>query len=356
MTIATGTRVSLRRARLLDRPRVYEWLAQSDLTHNVMGPPMFPDYAVPTLDEFSADYVNSYYDGTRPYSGRMFVIATGGEDVGCVSHGPIDLLNDVVELDLWLAERRLTGRGIGSEALVLLADWLQANYGVNRFLVRPSRRNVRALRAMRRAGFRETDLPAAEVIDKLQLPKGDYADEVLLFRILPVPSSTLAQDPRRTYVFLDSEFTSLARPELISIGAVATDSTAFYAEVNGWTPERSSEFVRQVVLPLLDGDAVPLEMAAEAFIAWLDERSGRAPTTIVSDSGYDRWALAELLGREDLPAGVEWKRVPVTYEDMDAATRRLNLRRHHALDDARALRQLLLYPDEAETTTDLKPM
>ena len=186
MTIATGSRVSLRRARLADRPRVYEWLVHSDLTPNVFGP-LFPEREVPTIEQFASRFVNACFDGTRPYSGRVFVIALGGEEIGSVAHGPIDLLNDVVELDIWLAEKRLTGRGVGSEALVLLADWLQANYGVNRFLVRPSRRNVRALRAMRRAGFRETDLPAPEVIATLHLPTGQYADEVLLFRILPVP-------------------------------------------------------------------------------------------------------------------------------------------------------------------------
>jgi RimJ/RimL family protein N-acetyltransferase len=341
MIIVNGNKVSLKRARLLDRPRVYEWLAQSELTADMMGPPLYPDHPIPTLEEFSSDYVNSYFDGTRPYAGRMFIISAAGDDIGCISHGPIDLLNDVVELDIWLAERRLAGRGLGAEAMVLLADWLQAHYGVNRFLVRPSRRNVRALRSMRRAGFRETDLPAAEIIEKLQLPKGDYSDEVLLFRILPVPPASIALDAGRTYVFLDSEFSSLTNPELISIGAVATDSTAFYAEVRGWNPERASEFVRQVVMPLLDGDAVPLDMAADAFCAWLDERAGRAPTTIISDSGFDRWALAELLGREDLPGGVDWKRVPISYEELDEATRMLKLRRHQALDDARALRHLV---------------
>jgi RimJ/RimL family protein N-acetyltransferase len=343
MTIATGARVSIRRAHLADRPRVHEWLVQSDLSDSMFGP-LFPEREAPTLEQFASDYVNSYFDGTRPYSGRMFIIALGSDDVGCMSHGAIDLQNDVVELDIWLSERRLSGRGIGSEALVVLADWLQANYGVNRFLVRPSRRNVRALRAMRRAGFRETDLPSADVIQALQLPRGDYADEVLLFRILPAPPAMLRRDPLRTYVFLDSEFSSLSTPELISIGAVSTDSTAFYAELRGWSPERSTDFVRQVVVPQLDGDAVAHEVAAEAFSNWLDERTGRAPTTIVSDSGYDRWALAELLGSEDLPVGVEWKRVAVPYEEVDRATRELNLRRHHALDDARALRHLLLNP------------
>ena len=151
MTITSGTRVSLRRARLQDRPRVYEWLVQSDLTPNVFGP-LFPEREVPTLEQFGTRYVNSYFDGTRPYAGRLFIIAAGSDEIGCVSHGPIDLLNDVVELDIWLAEKKLTGRGMGSEALVLLADWLQANYGVNRFLVRPSRRIARSARTLRRAG------------------------------------------------------------------------------------------------------------------------------------------------------------------------------------------------------------
>lgn len=350
MTVATGSRVSIRRAQLQDRPRAHEWLVRSDLTPQVYGP-LFPERAAPTPDQFAAHYVNSYFDGTRPYAGRMFVIEAGDADAGCIAHGPIDLLNDVVELDIWLAGSQHGGRGIASQALAVLAEWLQATYGVNRFLARPSRRNVRALRALRRAGFREADAPAPEVVAKLGLRAGDWADEVLLFRVLPVPSSILLREEGRTYVFFDSEFTRFLEPELISIGAVATDATAFYAELHGWSPERTSDFVRQVVLPLLDGDTVPPEMAAEAFAAWLGERAGRAPTTLISDSAFDRWAIAELLGTEDLPAGVEWKHVAVVYEALDQATQALGLRRHHALDDARALRYLLL-DAQASPATD----
>lgn len=342
MTTINGPKVTLKRAHGSDRARLYEWLIGSDLTGNLMGGAMFPDRPIPAMDAFAATYADHYFDGTRPYAGRMLLIAARGEDVGCISHGPIDIINDVVELDIWLAERRVAGHGIGSEALITLCDWLQASYGVNRFLVRPSRRNVKALRAMRRAGFRETDLPAQEVIAKLSLPPGDYADEVLLFRILPPPSAILRPDPGQTYVFIDSEFTSFQAPQLISVGAVATDSTAFYAELDGWDRSRASDFVKDTVIPLLDGDAVPVAVGAEALTEWLGERARRTPTTIISDSGFDRWALAELFGGEDLPANVRWQRVPVAYESLDEAAQRLNLRRHHALDDARALRQLVL--------------
>jgi diamine N-acetyltransferase len=154
MTAIAGTKVTLRRARDTDRARIYEWLIGSDLTANLMGAPMFPDRPIQSFEQFSQSYPRHFYEGTRPYAGRMYVITAQGEEIGCISHGPIDVLNDVVELDIWLAERRVAGHGYGSESLVVLCDWLQVNYGVNRFLARPSRRNVKALRAMRRAGFR----------------------------------------------------------------------------------------------------------------------------------------------------------------------------------------------------------
>ncbi len=96
-------------------------------------------------------------------------------------------------------------------------------------------------------------------------------------------------------------------------------------------------------MPLLDGDAVPLEIGAEALDGMArGTRRAAAPTTIISDSGFDRWALAELFGRENLPANVRWQRVPIAYEALDEVAQQLNLRRHHALDDARALRHLVL--------------
>ena len=194
------------------------------------------------------------------------------------------------------------------------------------------------------AVFARPTCPRRRSSPNSHLPKGQYADEVLLFRILPVPPATLRPDDRRIYVFLDSEFTSLVRPELISIGAVATDATAFYAEVRGWSPR--TQF--RVRAPGRDAAARwrcgGARRGGRGVHGLADERTGRAPTTIISDSGFDRWALAELLGHEDLPAGVEWKRVAVAYDELDNAVRGLQLRRHHALDDARALRHLLLNP------------
>ena len=342
LPIAMGLKVVLRRAEMADRSMVYAWLAASDLTASHLGPPLFADHPPPSFEQFCDDFPQHLFDGSRPFAGRGLIVHADDRDVGFICHGAVNLCKDVVDLNIWHSTRRDCGRGYGSEALIVVCDWLQESLGVNRFLMRPSRRNVRALRALRRAGFRETDLHNRDVVEKLSLPPGRYSDEMLMFRILPPPRVRLALEPRHTYVFVDSEFTSLAEPRLISVGAVATDSTAFYCELDDWSHERCSEFVRDTVLPLLDGDAVPHMVAAESFLRWISERAAKSPTTIISDSGFDRWAVADLLGREDLPAGVDWLRVPVPYEELDTAAASLGLRRHHALDDARALRHLVL--------------
>jgi len=350
--LVQGARVGLRRAQPADVPRAWRWLAQSDLTPRRLGPPYFPDHPAPSLAAFRNDFAPHFFDGSLPYEGRGFVIRSPaeGRDLGFISHARIDVLNDVACLDLWLSDSSASGRGYGSEAIGLLCDWLQAHRGINRFLLRPSRRNVRALRAMRRAGFRETDLPAAQVLDKLALPRGEYSDEVLLFRFLPLPSQRLQPGTGICNVYVDSEFTRLVQPQLLSVAAVADDGAEFYAEIadtlelsaGGPLPERCSEFVRKVVLPLLEGKPQPRAAVSKQFVDWLAQRGRHAPVTLVTDSGFDRWALAELLQQEDLPAGVTWLRVPVAYETLDRMAISLDLRRHHALDDARALREAVI--------------
>lgn len=342
MIVASGQKVALRRATIEDRANAYEWMARSDLTPGMLGAPVFADLPVPGYETFCELYEPYYFEGSRPFDGRALVIRAGNVDIGFLGYGPIDLLKDVVEIDLWLAASAYCGYGYGSDALDTACSWLQDNFGVNRFVVRPSRRNVRGLRVVRRAGFRETDLPPAQVLSQLGLSRGRYFDEVLMFRVLRQPPALLDPVPGHIYVFVDSEFTNLVEPRLISIGAVATDATAFYCELTSWPPDHCSDFVRGRVLPLLDGAGVPHPVAAESFARWLRERGEAAPTTLVSDSGFDRWAISDLLGTEELPPGVQWLRVPVPHERLDDVARGMGLRRHHALDDARALRQELL--------------
>jgi RimJ/RimL family protein N-acetyltransferase len=342
MTVASNAKIALRRAMPNDRMRLYHWIARNDLAVAATAEVPAFELRVPTFDEFRARHGEHFFTGRQPLAGRALIISAGGDDVGFVTYRNINLIKNVVELDVWLAGRRFQHRGLGSAALALACEWLQREFGVDGFLVRPSRRNVHGLRAARRAGFREMEGDPASIRQSLRLAPGEHADEVLLSRSLPPPRATLERDDSRNFVFLDSEFTNLRVPTLMSVGAVSTDRTAFYCELQGWPEDEASEFVRTTVVPLLDGDAVPLSMAREAFSTWLAERGRDRPVTIVSDSGYDRNSLMSLLGAEELPQNVAWRRVPVPYEFLDAVVAQLGLRRHHALDDARGLRHVLV--------------
>jgi hypothetical protein len=146
-------------------------------------------------------------------------------------------------------------------------------------------------------------------------------------------------------VFIDTEFTSLDEPYLISAGLVAADGRELYFEMTGVSPNVCSAFVRQTVLPLLDGPALTPIQAAERISVFLAP-CGTSVTLFCDAPRYD----VELI-RPFLPANLEWK-VAVPSFDTDTEERAYQgayeaafasgLRRHHALDDARAARRAWL--------------
>jgi len=337
MTITSGRKVALRRAQPPDMARAHRWLAASDLTSSSMGAPWFLERPIPTFEQFLIRFPQHYFDGTRPFDGRALVLSSATADAGILTWRRIDLMRDLVEIDIWLAGSEFCSQGIAAEALELTCSWLQTNYGANRFLLRPSRRNVRALRCARRAGFRETDFETTDVMGRLGLDASPYRDAAMLFRILPVTWMLPVCSERELWVFLDSEFSSLESPALLSFGAVTAHGHTFYAELAHDRPIAYSAFVERSVLPLMGNFPVARAEAAGQFVQWLHEQADGRAVRLISDSGFDRWALGELLGIEDTPDGALWQRAPVAYAELDRLSEELRLRRHHALDDAVAL-------------------
>ena len=180
MDILHGTKIALRPAVEADRASVYAWLARSDLTASMMGPPRYPDHPVPTWEEFCADYRSHYFDDSLPHAGRCFIIVAGDEDVGVISYNQIDEASGETELDIWLRSEMDCGKGYGSNALWVLCAFLRHSRGVTRAVVRPSLRNRRAIAAYRRAGFEVSPLSADE--QEARYGKGDYGDTVTLVK------------------------------------------------------------------------------------------------------------------------------------------------------------------------------
>ncbi len=161
------------------------------------------------------------------------------------------------------------------------------------------------------------------------------------------------------YIFIDTEFTRLTRDaELISLGAVSEDGRRFYCELAPVDQARCSEFVRNVVLPLLEGGAVACSRAefAARLADWL---RGFDNPVLLSDSEWDIYVL-----RHALTGQLDWRPGSVHIDSRVEATLltlapmddqayavfegtvnkyyEIDPRQHHALVDALAIRAGLL--------------
>ncbi len=181
--VIRGALVTLRPAREGDRRAIYQWLAESDLTPSMTGPPHFPDVPAPTWDEFCDDYESFFFDGTRQEVGRSFLIEVQGEAVGHINYDGMDSARGLAELDIWLRAKAFCGHGYGSDALVALTRYIQETFGVTEFIIRPSGRNQRAIRAYAKAGF--ATLPLTDEQQAELYGPGDYSDTVVMFKKLP---------------------------------------------------------------------------------------------------------------------------------------------------------------------------
>lgn len=154
-------------------------------------------------------------------------------------------------------------------------------------------------------------------------------------------------------IFFDTEFTGLVvDPALISIGLVdETGARTFYAELTDtWRLVDVGDFVREAVLPLLQGGEVLMTMAElqTRLRTWI-EAFGE-PVQLATDSLSWDWPWIHEIFHEDgtWPSNLDRRPVLVTpSEDLPRKAFNLaveacytdGLRRHHALDDARANRQ-----------------
>jgi RimJ/RimL family protein N-acetyltransferase len=170
-----GRLVRLRPATPADRRPIFAWLTRSDLTCQMLGPPRFPDNPVPSWEEFTADYAAFYFDGSRPDLGRCFIIEVNRQPVGQINYDLIDGAGPTIELDIWLSASAVSGQGYGPDAIITLCDYLREAFGRPTFVIAPSARNTRAVRAYQNAGFHPST----------QVPPGfvpDYTDTVILTR------------------------------------------------------------------------------------------------------------------------------------------------------------------------------
>lgn len=141
-------------------------------------------------------------------------------------------------------------------------------------------------------------------------------------------------------VFIDTEFTDLLNPQLISLALVAESGEEFYAELP-YDIRACSVFVRQVVLPLLDHDPVARMTEGELLRRlndWLRLVKPRNDDVVICFDAAIDWALLNGALNGQLPT---WC-VPRLVDDRISELLRHDyhtkngLPEHHALNDAKA--------------------
>lgn len=151
-------------------------------------------------------------------------------------------------------------------------------------------------------------------------------------------------------IFFDTEFTELGvDPRLISIGLVSEDEREFYAELSDtYQIKDCSAFAQEAVLPLLQGGDALMTMGelSKRLTAWLGGFS--QPVKLATDSESWDWPwVFEIMGdRQTWPENLEGRPEILLFdadrgELFNMALERAfadGLRRHHALDDAKANR------------------
>jgi len=151
--------ISLRESTLKDRRMVYDWYCNSDVAPIIH----LSGGGDQTFQQFCDDDWKPYFfTGESPRQGRLFIILHKGLPVGAIGYNDIDSKNRV-ELDIWLSSEANCGNGFGSDAIDTLCKYLVSQFGVNTFMMQPSARNPRAIRAYEKVGFLATPASPEEI-------------------------------------------------------------------------------------------------------------------------------------------------------------------------------------------------
>lgn len=158
-------------------------------------------------------------------------------------------------------------------------------------------------------------------------------------------------------IFYDTEFTDLsAWAELLSAGFVTEAGQEFYIEFDGVGRHECSDFVLDVVYPMLRAPGVQVAtplMAAQRILEWLSAQSN--DVELISDSNWDSFLLGALFHQlqksKDYSAAASCD-LALHYRYIshrDSVTEKVYLKEHaeyfdehpgmlhHALHDARAI-------------------
>jgi RimJ/RimL family protein N-acetyltransferase len=162
---------------LVDRRPIFEWLTNSEITNRMMGPPTYHDSPIPIWEEFINDYKEYFFDNSKTLSGLCFIIEVNSESIGQINHDKISNIDKSTVLDIWLKNSKYINKGYGSDAIKIICNYLNQNFGCKKFIIAPSSLNFATIRAYEKAGFIRTE-------EKQDRSSSDYNDTVILIKFI----------------------------------------------------------------------------------------------------------------------------------------------------------------------------
>lgn len=118
---------------------VYEWFEQRKLSYD--------------------EIVNKYRSKLENGKQDLYIITLDNKDIGFVQiykfEDDINMGIDAYEYDVFIGEENYIGKGFGKEIVKNINDFIYEKYKTHDIIIRPFKRNIRAVKCYLKCGFKE---------------------------------------------------------------------------------------------------------------------------------------------------------------------------------------------------------
>lgn len=153
ITSIDGESITLEFATLEDKRLIYDMLISPEVKDFMFS----SEQPEPTWEEFDLGESDGLFSGEQGAEGSYLLIKIDGVSIGAISYYLHSGRLKSAELDIWISSTKYLGKGYGTQAIKLLIDFVRSTYNIKTFIIRPWRKNVNAIKAYKKCGFKEFD-------------------------------------------------------------------------------------------------------------------------------------------------------------------------------------------------------
>lgn len=109
------------------------------------------------------EIVNKYKRKLQEDKQKLFMINYNGKNIGFVQiykyedkkFDELKSYNNIYEYDIFIGEKEYLSKGIGSKVIELVNDYIYNEYNADCIVLRPFKRNIRAIKCYEKNGFKK---------------------------------------------------------------------------------------------------------------------------------------------------------------------------------------------------------